>query len=196
MFWCFVSRCEVYIFRLPKSIYDILFGMVTFILPGGSPKNKAWAEETSKSLKLDHETRPVFWSHWDDTSKVFDPKEKVRLIVDVALQNQINIVAKSIGTLVASYIIEKVPDRIQKVIFCGLPINDLNEDDMEVYKKVLKNFPAEKILCFQNEDDPHGSFDQIKDFLVKINPEIKIMSKPRSDHEYPYYDEFEAFLKS
>ena len=87
-------------------------------MPGGSPKNKAWAEETSKQLKLDHEIRPVFWSHWDDPDVTFDPKEKVRLIVDVAMQNSINIVAKSIGSLVAGYIIAEVPQKIEKVIFC------------------------------------------------------------------------------
>lgn len=169
--------------------------MVTFILPGGSAHNKEWAETTAGQLKLDHEIRPVFWSHWDDPSKVFDPKEKVRLIVDVARQNQINLIAKSIGTLVASYIIEKVPDRIQNVIFCGIPLNDINESDKEVYRKVLSDFPADKIIVFQNMDDPHASFDQVKDFLIKINPEIKVTEKDRSDHEYPYYQEFSEFLQ-
>lgn len=170
--------------------------MVTFILPGGSPHNKTWAEETSREIKAEGEIRPVFWNHWEDPTKAFDPKEKVRLIVDTARVNQINIIAKSIGTLVASYIMEQVPDRIQKVIFCGIPIDDIDEKDKEVYRRVLRGFPGEKILCFQNVDDPHGTFDQIKDLLAKVNPEIKIVSKDRNDHEYPYYQEFQEFLSA
>ncbi len=168
--------------------------MVTFILPGGSVHNKEWAEDTAREINLDHEVRPIFWNHWENPSETFDPKKKVRLIVDVARQNQINIIAKSIGTLVASLIIEKVPDRIQRVILCGLPINDISEYDKEVYRKVLKGFPAENVLCFQNTDDPHGTFDQINDFLSEINPNIKIIEKDRDDHEYPYFKEFREFL--
>lgn len=168
--------------------------MVTFVLPGGSIYNKKWTEDTAREIKLDHEVRPVFWNHWDDPSKTFDPKEKVRLIIDVARQNQINIIAKSIGTLVASYIIEQVPNNVQKVIFCGLPINDISESDKEVYVQALKKFPVDHVLCFQNTNDPHGTIDQIKDFLFKINPKIKIIEKDRNNHEYPYFDEFRGFL--
>jgi predicted alpha/beta-hydrolase family hydrolase len=168
--------------------------MVTFVLPGYSLHNKDWSEETAKLIKAEGEIRPVYWNHWEDSTKRFDPKEKVRLIVDVARQNSINIIAKSIGTLVASYIIEQVPDRIEKVIFCGIPIDDLNEGDKEVYREVLRNFAVEKILCIQNEGDPHGTFNQVKDFLAKINPEIKVVSMDRSDHEYPFYNEFQGFL--
>jgi pimeloyl-ACP methyl ester carboxylesterase len=174
-------------------LYNI--SMVTFILPGSSLHNKKWAEECANELKLEHETRPVFWNHWDDPAHVFDPKEKVRLIVDVARDNQINIVAKSVGTLIASNIILEAPDRIQKIIFCGIPINDLNEEDKEVYRKALTPLSGEKIICFQNEDDPHGTYTQIKDFLAKINPKIKITSKSAADHEYPYYEEFGEFLR-
>ncbi len=169
--------------------------MVTFILPGYSLKNKKWVEETAAGLNLDHETRPVFWNHWDDPEKKFDPKEKVRLIVDTARENSINIVAKSIGTLVASHIISQVPGRIEKVIFCGIPLNDFNEEDKEVLRNTLRSFPAEKILCFQNEDDPHGTFDQVKDFLAKANSGIQLISKPVADHEYPYFEEFHDFLR-
>lgn len=168
--------------------------MVTFILPGYSPQNKIWAEDTANKLNLNQEMRPVFWNHWGDPSKEFDPQEKVRLIIDVARQNSINIIAKSIGSLVASYIIQEVPERMQKVIFCGIPLNDINEEQKEVIRKALEGFPEDKITVFQNIDDPHGTYDQVSDFLAKVNSKINIISKNRSDHEYPYYKEFREFL--
>lgn len=169
--------------------------MITVILPGYSVHNKDWALITSNSLNLGHEVRPVLWEHWDNPDMPFDAKDKAQEIIQVAMKDSINIIAKSIGTLVASYIIDVIPDRIEKVILCGIPLNDMMEEHIQVEREALKSFDSEKIICFQNEDDPHGSFDQVKDFLAKVNQRIKIISKPASNHEYPYYSEFEEFLK-
>jgi len=35
----------------------------------------------------------------------------------------------------------------------------------------------------------------VRRFLSGINPNIKIVEKPGNTHEYPYYDEFNDFLK-
>lgn len=169
--------------------------MITVILPGYSPHNKDWAVETSKSLNLNHEIRPIFWDHWTDAEIPFDPKDKAQEIVDVAMSDFLNIIAKSIGSLVAAHIVKAIPGRIEKLILCGIPLNDMTEADIEVIREALHEFPAKKILCIQNEDDPHGNFDQLKAFLAKVNGEIKIISKDRNDHEYPYYSDFENFLK-
>ncbi len=163
-------------------------------MPGGSIKNKDWAITTSKNLNLGHEVRPVLWEHWDNPDMPFDPKDKARELVEVAMDDSVNIVAKSIGTLVACYIISTIPSRVEKLILCGIPLNDLTEEDREAERAALKNFPADKIICFQNEDDPHASFLEVKDFLGKINSKIRVISKDRADHEYPYYSEFQGFL--
>ncbi|HKC04417.1 MAG TPA: alpha/beta hydrolase [Patescibacteria group bacterium] len=170
--------------------------MITLILPGASIKNKEWATAVSKNLDLGHEVRPVFWEHWDNPDMPFDPKDKARELVDVVMDESVNIIAKSIGTLIASYIMEAIPDRIQKVVLCGIPLNDLNEENKETIRTALKSYPAENIICFQNEDDPHATFIEVKDFLSKINSEIKIILKPGNDHDYPFFDEFREFLKS
>ncbi len=170
--------------------------MVTVVLPGYSSHNKAWAEEAAKEVKLSHEVRPVFWNHWKDPDKKFNAKDKAGDVIDILLDERVNIIAKSIGTLVASHIIEKIPQRVDKVVFCGVPLNDLAEEQRQEIRNALKNFSSEKIICFQNEDDPHGSFDQVKKFVSEIDSDIKVISKSRDDHEYPYYSEFEMFLKN
>ena len=162
--------------------------MTTFILPGYSPHNKAWAEEVAKNLKVEGEIRPVFWGHWSDPEYKFKPKEKADLLVRHTKGEAVNIVAKSIGTLVASYIISQVPDRISKVIFCGIPVNDLGQENIDFIKKEIKKL-GDKIVIYQNEDDPHGAFRQVKDFG-------KVYLKARADHDYPYYEEFNSYLTS
>jgi predicted alpha/beta hydrolase family esterase len=165
--------------------------MITFILPGFSLKNKEWLEECAMSLKVEGFVRPVFWEHWEDPDAEFKPKEKATLIARHTKGDKINIVAKSIGSLVAAYIIEQIPDQINKVIICGIPLSDTKEKKTLI-TKVLGKLPPERLICFQNENDPHGSFDEAKKFLP---PDVKLISKSRADHHYPYYSEFNEFLK-
>jgi predicted alpha/beta hydrolase family esterase len=168
--------------------------MVTVILPGGSAQNKEWLEETAQKINVEGEIRPIYWDHWTDPTKEFNPEEKARLIDDVAGMRIIDIVAKSIGIVVAAHMIQKSPEKIRKVIINGIPFNDIGEDEKEVIKSALKLIPPENIICFQNNADPHGSFNEAKAFLSEVSPEIKVISKERDDHEYPYFDEYHNFL--
>lgn len=173
--------------------YYTILPMLTFILPGYSSKNKEWLEESAMSLKVEGYIRPIFWDHWDDPDAKFDAKEKASLISRHSKGDKLNIVAKSIGSLVASYIIEKVPDQINKVVICGIPLHDISEEEKESIKKALGSIPVEKILCFQNAGDPHASYLEVKKFLPKG---VKLISEPRADHGYPFYAEFNKFLTS
>jgi predicted alpha/beta hydrolase family esterase len=170
--------------------------MVTVILPGGSAHNKEWLEETAKKIDVEGEIRPIYWDHWTDPAKEFNPEEKARLINDIAGMRIVDIVAKSIGILVAAHMIQKSPEKIRKVIINGIPFDDIGEDEKETIKSALKLIPPENIICFQNEEDPHGDFNQAKNFLSGVNTKITVISKPREDHEYFYIDEFRDFLKS
>jgi predicted alpha/beta hydrolase family esterase len=163
--------------------------MQTIILPGYDIKNKQWSDELANSLEVEGVIRPIHWDHWDDDTQKFDAKEKAIVISRHARGEKINIIAKSIGTLVASYIIQQIPDQIEKVIFCGIPVNDLEERDNDVIKKAVSQI-KDKIVVYQNSNDPHGSYEQIKNFEVDFN----LIEKPSYNHEYPYYEEFNKFL--
>jgi pimeloyl-ACP methyl ester carboxylesterase len=167
--------------------------MITFVLPGGSPQNRPWLNETAKILEVPGVIRPIIWDHWEDSDQKFIPEEKASLIDKVARGEEINIVAKSIGTLVAALMINKIPYQIYKLILCGIPLQDLNEDEKDTIKGALASLAPEKILCFQNESDPHASYAEVSEFLPVG---VKVISKPRSDHEYPYFEDFNEFLKA
>jgi pimeloyl-ACP methyl ester carboxylesterase len=168
--------------------------MVTVILPGYSVQNKEWLEETARELGIEGEIRPVYWGHWSDSQKKFDAKEKARMLNSVIGKRTVNIIAKSIGTLAASYIISDNPEKIKKVIFCGIPLNDMDEMDKAVITKALITVPAEFIRCFQNADDPHASYEEAKHFYKSVGSEIEVISKDRADHNYFYTDKFKKFL--
>lgn len=168
--------------------------MLTVIIPGYSASNRPWVEETVKNLDVDGQIRPIYWDHWENSEKSFVPKEKAHLISGFAPNGTYNIIAKSIGTLVASYVVQKSPESIKKIIFCGICLNDLGEDDKEVIKEALKLLPKEKLLFIQNDEDPHGNITQLKNFLSPISKDFKIISKPAANHDYYYFSEFQGFI--
>ncbi len=168
--------------------------MITFILPGYSAHNKDWALDIADSLELNHEIRPVLWEHWMDAEKRFVPQKKADDLMDILKNESANIIAKSVGTLVAVLVVKKIPNQIKKVILCGIPSTSVQR--LKIFQEALKDFPAEKILVVQNEHDPLGPFTKVKEFIKKVNPKIKVVQKPRSDHDYPYFEDFNIFLKS
>src|SRR5258708_26511185 len=146
--------------------------MRTIIIPGYSHKNKEWADNVAQNLP---DSEVYEWKHWSDPNIKFSPKDEAKNIADL---KPINIVAKSIGTMVAMIILKDSIASLQndsstsfragKIILCGVPLNDLNEDDKYNYK-ILSDFPAEKIVVFQNTEDEHGRFEEVRNFLSQIN---------------------------
>jgi len=122
----------------------------------------------------------------------FTPFEKAG---NFKARNKINLISKSIGTLVAMLVLKKEAPKIAKIILCGLPINDIKRKDLEYYQ-ILSKFPGRNILCFQNKNDPHGEYANTCKFLNTINTEILIKEGSRDDHEYPYFDAFTDFLEA
>lgn len=165
--------------------------MVTLVIPGYSSHNKTWVEETAKNIKIEGQIRPIFWDHWTDHEKKFNAKEKARILSNISPNIIINIIAKSLGTLVASNIILNNPDAIGKVVLNGIPMNDMGDEDKKVISDALKSLPANKIVCILNNKDPHFDFNETKSFIKNANPEIKIISKDRDDHEYFYFEDFQ-----
>lgn len=167
--------------------------MRTLILPGYSTSNKVEAEKIKTHLdgaRVESSIR--YWKHWDGKTK-FSVSQEVASVKNEVGEEKINILSKSIGTLIASHLIfEDV--KVNKIILCGIPINDFNPGDEEVYKKALGKIDPGHVLCIQNLSDPHGSYNQIKEFLKMADPQIKVISKEASDHNYPYYQDFIDFL--
>lgn len=162
--------------------------MQTLILPGYHSKNQIWVDEVAKKLRFDGIIRPFYWAHWKDESSKFDSQEKALLIVKHIKEDKINIIAKSIGTLVTCLVWQLIPEKINKMILCGIPVNDIDSGSSDLIKKCIGS-DRERFIGFQNVNDPLGEFVKVKDF-----GNIKL--KERSDHEYPYFDDFNKFLAS
>ncbi|HSX48856.1 MAG TPA: hypothetical protein VLE44_01200 [Candidatus Saccharimonadales bacterium] len=161
--------------------------MRTIVLPGYSLKNKDWAYEVRNKLQGDVEVAE--WAHWSDENEKWNPQKEAERIASKVGEETVNIIAKSLGTLVACFLIPNI--KVNKIIFCGIPLNDMGENDYSQYKILSK---LENIIIFQNDNDAHGNFLQVKEFVGKINSGIKIIEKIGDTHDYPYYEDFKKFL--
>jgi len=169
--------------------------MKTILLPGFSIQNKDWSEEIKREIGGKIGLEIHYWPHWQTGKTVENWKEiEVEKFLEEMKDEIANIISKSIGTLVAVMTINKKPEAVNKIILCGIPLSALKEEDKEKYK-ILAKLPFKNVLVIQNEKDNTGSFEDVKKMMEKINPNIRVISKPREDHAYPYPEEFEEFLR-
>ena len=161
--------------------------MLTIILPGYSERNKEWGEKTAKDLNA----KLHYWKHWDNSLSQSLRNELPKILEEIG-NNDVNILAKSDGTMVTMHVLAEIPEQINKIILCGIP--SVSNERLNLFKDSLTDFPTGDIIVFQNEKDPLGSFEEVKNFMSKVNPKIKVVKMPRSDHHYPYPEEFRRFL--
>jgi pimeloyl-ACP methyl ester carboxylesterase len=171
----------------------------TVILPGFSPHNKDWALTVQKNFKdANLETIVHFWKHWETAKNSdFSPTLEIQRLSQKIGNNEFNILAKSIGTAVAMYLIEAHPKRVQKVILCGIPLKfeGMKPQYLEKYRKVLSSLEPKNVQVYQNDKDPWADPNKVSDLIQSVNKNIPIFIKPRSDHEYPYFEDFIKFLE-
>lgn len=166
--------------------------MVTFVLPGYSAKNKDWAEEIKSQLNLFHPVLIHYWKHWETGASNLSVKYEVGEIIKEIGKEDVNILAKSVGTMVAMHILLKIKKQVKKIILCGIPT--VSEERKRLFQKALVGFPEDKIICFQNRKDPWATYNEVKEFMRQVNPKISVIEKPRGDHHYPYPEDFQKFL--
>lgn len=166
--------------------------MRTIILPGYSLHNKDWAYQVKNNLDLNHKVIVHEWRHWRDKSLSFNLESELKKIKEKIDAEKINIIAKSVGTLVAIKLLSELKPEINKIILCGIP--STSKVRKKIYKEALKDFSFKKIIVFQNTGDPFAGYQEVKKFFREIRPGIKVVEKPRKDHHYPYNEDFLKFL--
>ena len=165
--------------------------MKTIILPGFSVHNKEWTEYLSKNLKPTSSNFALDWEHWKSSGgiKLNKEMEKIDKIVG---KNKFNIIAKSVGTMVALKAIDKYKNQVNKVILCGVP--SISDKRMDMFIAAIKDIDCKNIICFQNSLDPFVKFKDLKSRIKKIDSRIKVIEKLAKGHEYYYFNDFQEFL--
>ena len=192
--------------------------MKTIILPGYSEHNLEWADGVAKELSINGlQTTVHHWLHWPTAQRASglwrkDTQEelnitsgsmaKARMSLKTELERirqeidseKINIIAKSVGVYVALKLVPRINDQINKIVLCGIA-SVASNDRADLVKILTTTVSVDNILCIQNENDVFVTFAQAEMFYHSVIPKLKVISKPRSDHNYPYPDDFIKFLK-
>lgn len=150
-------------------------------------RNKEWGEEIAKELGVELH----YWKHWETGSSLSLRNELPKILEEIG-DDDVNILAKSVGTMVAMHVLQVIPGQIKKIILCGIP--STSKERLKIFKKSLAGFPAENVIVFQNEKDPLGNYDEVKKFMAKVNPKIEVIKMDRGDHHYPFTVEFRKYL--
>lgn len=165
--------------------------MLVVILPGFSSKN----EEESQNIAdfLEEKGLDVLfhtWPHWDDDSIEFDPTDQAEELfkeIEDSEEEQVIIVAKSIGTYVAMKLLKMIdPDYIDvsSLVLMGIPLNDIKPAQRMEYKNALGEFEGE-INLVHNENDPHGSLSEVRALLEDFDV-FETVKLGHDDHRYDY----------
>lgn len=163
------------------------------VLPAFSIKNREWAREVESSAKRTHpelKTEVLEWKHWRSGNKDdWDVDHEVSRLNQLAVDPEVMIVAKSLGTLVAATYINKFHAQPIKIVLCGIPLADTTKEEQQEYVKFLKQHGnSEAVLIIQNRLDNHGTSEELKDFFVQNSVHFPITVRDRDDHHYPFYD--------
>lgn len=167
--------------------------MKTIILPGYSEHNREWAQEIKKQIDVGNNLMIHEWRHWKEKSLSLRLGFEIKKIMREIGSEEINIIAKSVGVSVALNLIPKIPLKVNKVILCGIA-SIKGENKKKLMKKAVEIVGVKNILCIQNQNDKYVPYQKAKEFYLSAEPRLKVISKPRSDHEYPYFEDFQNFL--
>jgi len=155
-------------------------------LPGFSLKNKDELKSISAALISDgNEVISHEWRHWADGTAPWDVPIEISLIKEKMNNQQIDLViAKSLGTYVAANILwEKLIDP-GKIIFLGVPVCDLSEDEKELMQLVIRRV-KDKITFVHNSLDPKGTIEDLNFMLLNIDHDIRIKESDTHQYDYP-----------
>lgn len=165
------------------------------ILPGFSKRNHEWALDVQSGFEEQSsiDSTIVCWPHWEtgNVEEGWIEKEALKITEKVG-ENTVNILAKSVGTMVAMEVL-KQSVKVNKLILCGIPIEDFQEDSKERYR-ALCCVDINNVVIIQNDKDPHGNVSQVKSLISEFNPNVEIKTKIGNHHEYPYINDFIAFF--
>lgn len=158
-------------------------GMNVLILGGMSKRHQEWIRDVAEVLRPHcEEVRLLDYEHWHNSGREMDiEREITRAAQLVTGLTDYILVAKSIGTAIATLATARRLIAPRRCIFLGFPlkvVRELPEMDM-----ALRQLPPTTFL--HNENDPLGSAKEVTSYLQSNSPvQYDIQTLPGGTHDY------------
>ncbi|MEM8895864.1 MAG: hypothetical protein AAGC88_14880 [Bacteroidota bacterium] len=172
------------------------------VLPGNGARNQMWGEECVEAYGAwFDDVHMQYYSHWESDEKNLDWQteiEKLRVVKDTwDDEDEVFVIAKSIGTLVALTATAEQAIVPEKGVFFGMPLDlaaaALYQNDWTP----LSGFSA-PLLVFHNDNDPTTSYKFTKAKLHELQPTVTLVTLASDTHDYldfsDYADQVKEFL--
>ena len=168
--------------------------MNLIILPGNSPEHERWLNEATNAFEpFFDEIHAVHYRHWQTGAPEVDESYEIEALRSLSMDMSDSVIlAKSVGTVIASRAISEDILRPRNTVFLGLPItNPLFSTSLEEYG--LQNITPLTIV--QNTNDPYGSFAVVQAFMAKIGAtQATLVETPGQTHDYEDYEQYSSLL--
>lgn len=166
------------------------------VLPGGSPRNKAWADTCAEHFASWFDDVHVqYYDHWESGNYELDENvelPKLKKAVDEEVETYV--FAKSIGSILTLLAVKEGVIKPEKCVFFGMPLELVAGSFFKDDWSALSDFPV-LAIAFHNDNDPI-SYDFTKQTLLDHAPaHLKFITKVGDNHNYTEFRDYEAEIQ-
>jgi predicted alpha/beta-hydrolase family hydrolase len=162
--------------------------MNAVVLGGMSSRHREWVLQVAEALGPEYEiVRSLNYRHWEHPGSEMDIEYEIARLAELAqgLAEYV-VVAKSIGTVVATIATMRGLLRPKRCLFMGFPLKVVMAELPEV-ASALPLLPLTTFL--HNEHDPLGGAEAVLAYIVAHAPEAyTLQTLPGSTHDYVNFD--------
>lgn len=157
--------------------------MNVLILGGQSARHEAWVRQVQAALQPHFERAVILdYRHWregGDMDIAYEMAQAAQLAADL---DEYVVVAKSIGTVVATLDIATGQLHPARCVFLGFPLRSVVQS-MPAMQPAFASLPP--VVFVQNEHDPLGDAAAVQPFVAASNaPAASFVTIPGSTHDY------------
>lgn len=172
------------------------------VLAGGSERNRAWGEACAEAYRgwFDMTFFPHY-NHWATGEKNLDfPTElqKIKDTVAGAGTGDWYIIAKSIGSVLATKAIADGIITPTRCVFFGMPLNLVADSVFAGDFSPLKALTM-PVLAYHNDQDPTANYEFTSATLATHAPSVQVETLSGDNHDYldfaDYAPDVRAFLE-
>ena len=169
--------------------------MKVLILGGNSPRHYDWNRQLAAVLgKSGFEPIIHDYAHWQTGAPLADMEAEIASVSE-QLQSERGyaIIAKSIGTVIATLAVARGELHPKKCVLLGVPYTGIASDTAD-FLPSLPTLP--RTLFVQNEHDPYGSAEGLDALLERSYPPVYELSVAfdNATHDYIDFEQMIAYL--
>lgn len=170
--------------------------MNILLLGGNSPRHYQWIRDLGAVLiDAGHTVLLHDYAHWSTGAPLADmPTEITRLEALIENEKDYIVIAKSIGTVIATLAVNQGVLRPKKCLLLGVPITGIAADTPGFAASVSA---LPRTVFVQNESDPYGSAEALLSFLELCHPaayELDVVFN-NDTHDYVDFERIKSYFK-